>query len=54
MRTNCEIFIELDFELAFKSGIKFWESNNKVILSNGINGVISPIFFKNVYQNIGE
>jgi len=50
MRNTCEIFIEIDLDLALKNGINFSLSSNKVVLSSGINGIISPIFFKKVYE----
>ena len=50
MRKSCNIFVELDIGLAMHNGIKFYESNNGVILSPGINGAISPMFFKCVFQ----
>lgn len=50
MRTTCSVFIEIDVPLAMHNGIRFYESNNGVILSSGINGVILPIYFKHVYQ----
>lgn len=50
MRNTCEIFIEIDLELAVRNGIKFFISQNKVVLSKGINGAISPLFFKRVYE----
>lgn len=37
MRKTCDVFIEVDFELAMKNGIKFFMSENKVVLTRGIN-----------------
>lgn len=38
MRITCDIFVEIDLELALKNGIKFYVSQNNVVLSSGING----------------
>jgi len=45
MKNNYEIFIEIDLDLALKNGINFFISSNKLVVSSGINGIISPIFF---------
>lgn len=41
MKNSCTIFIEIDVESAINNGIEFYLSKNKVILSPGIDGVIS-------------
>ncbi len=46
MRSSCEIFIELNLRKALESGIKFYLSSNRVILSPGISGMIHSKFFK--------
>ncbi|KAG5674334.1 hypothetical protein PVAND_004309 [Polypedilum vanderplanki] len=46
MRKNCQIFIEIDVEKAMKDGINFFLSNNNVVLSSGLDGVIHPKYFK--------
>lgn len=46
MRNNCQVYIELNAIQAHHSGIKFFVSKNKVILSPGIDGVISSKFIK--------
>lgn len=48
MRKSCQIFIEIDLKMAMEDGMKFFISSNKVVLSSGINGVISPKYFKTV------
>jgi 2'-phosphotransferase len=53
MRRTCEVFIELDMQRAMNDGIKFLISENKVILSSGINGVILPKYFKRVVNKVG-
>ena len=44
-RHNCEVFIFIDIENAMNDGIKFFVSENNVVLSAGLNGFISPIYF---------
>lgn len=51
MRQTCDIFIEIDTELAMQNGIKFFMSENKVVLTRGINQSLSPLYFKKVYKN---
>lgn len=41
-------------EAAIKDGIKFYISSNNVILTEGIDGVISPKYFKKVIRKNGE
>lgn len=48
MRHNCELLIYIDMRSAMKDGLKFYLSENNVILSCGINGVLSPKYFKQV------
>lgn len=46
MRNNCGIYIYIDFPKAFESGLQFFISSNKVILSPGNdNGIIEPKYF---------
>ncbi|XP_053380459.1 tRNA 2'-phosphotransferase 1-like [Mercenaria mercenaria] len=48
---NCDMVIEINLELALKDGLKFYKSENAVILCAGnINGVISPRYFKRAYN----
>jgi 2'-phosphotransferase len=52
MRNSSDIIIELDLKKAMNDGIEFYISSNNVILSEGINGIIPPIYFKNlIYKN---
>ncbi|KAJ1962224.1 tRNA 2'-phosphotransferase [Dispira parvispora] len=48
MRANCEVFIFIDAKRAMQDGIQFYRSHNQVILSDGIDGVILPKYFKEV------
>lgn len=53
MRSTCEIVIELNLTKAIhgKDKIPFYESSNKVILSEGLqNGSIPPAYFRSVYD----
>jgi len=48
MRYNCQLLIYIDIQYALEDGIKFFLSENNVILSSGINGKLSPKYFKKV------
>lgn len=48
MRTNSEVVIVLDLKRALDDGIVFYLSSNNVILSEGLNGIIQPTYFKDV------
>lgn len=49
MRINSQIAIYLNVEKAMNDGIKFYKSQNGVILSSGdLNGTILPKYFKDV------
>jgi 2'-phosphotransferase len=54
MRGTCDIHIEIDMEGAIKDGVKFYISSNNVILTEGIDGVLSPKYFKKVIRKNGE
>ena len=54
MRATCDIYIEIDMEAAIKDGIKFYISSNNVILTEGVDGVLSPKYFKRVVQKNGQ
>jgi len=43
MREDCNLHIEINLERCLKDGMKFFESKNKVILSPGIDGIISRV-----------
>jgi 2'-phosphotransferase len=45
IRSNCDAIIYIDMKKAMDDGIKFYKSKNGVILSSGINGIISPKYF---------
>jgi len=45
MRKTCEVVIYIDLETALKDGIKFFKSDNNVVLSEGINGYLLPKYF---------
>lgn len=47
-RSNCEILIYIDVLKSMKDGIEFYISENNVILSSGLNGVILPKYFSKV------
>lgn len=47
MRSSCEVIVEINMARAMLEGnIPFYESENKVILSPGINGVIPSKYFR--------
>lgn len=49
MRSNCEVIVSIDISHCIKDGIKFFLSENDVILSPGDqNGSITPKYFKQV------
>lgn len=45
MRGNCQVLIYVDIAKMLNDGIKIYCSDNGVILSEGINGVIAPEYF---------
>ena len=56
MRMHCTVFIYVDLEKALENGIKFWKSENGVVLTEGENekGYLSKEYFKKVVTNKGE
>jgi RNA:NAD 2'-phosphotransferase (TPT1/KptA family) len=42
------VLIHLDVAKALQDGIKLYQSENKVILTEGHNGIIKPQFFSHV------
>ncbi len=50
VRQGCDVFIELNLELAMRNGIKILKSANNVILTEGIMKTLSPVFFKKVFR----
>jgi 2'-phosphotransferase len=47
-RNSCNVFIHIDMKKAMDDGIVFYLSDNDVILTEGINGVLDPKYFKKV------
>jgi len=45
MRANCEVLIWVDLAKADSAGIRFFQSANGVILTEGDDGVLDPNFF---------
>lgn len=48
MRNTSKVAIFINIGLAMDDGIEFFESENGVILSSGIDGIIAPKYFENV------
>jgi ERI1 exoribonuclease 3 len=48
MRGNCEVAIFIDLPKAIQDGYEFFVSRNKVILTEGKNGVLPPQYFAKV------
>lgn len=49
MRSDAQVFIYIDLTKAIEAGINFSKSSNNVILSSGnLNGVIEPLYFLKV------
>jgi len=47
-RSNSDVFVEINMDLAMRYGIKFYKSANGVILTEGIEGIILPKYFSNI------
>lgn len=47
---NCDMAIEIDVKKAMNDGIKFYISENDVVLTEGRNGFILPKYFKKAYK----
>lgn len=47
-RKNATAFINIDVKRAIEDGIKFYESDNGVILSAGVNGIIDSKYFLSI------
>ena len=41
-RKSSQVLLHIDMATAMKDGIKFYESDNSVVLTEGINGIINP------------
>jgi 2'-phosphotransferase len=50
MRGSCDVIIQIDMGAAIKDGIDFFISTNSVILTEGIDGVLSPKYFLKVMK----
>ncbi len=48
IRSNCKVLIYLDMQKAMDDGIEFYISENKVVLSQGIDGFIDKKYFKKI------
>src|ERR1700722_1239009 len=49
VRNSSQILIHIDIQKALDSGLKFYLSDNGVVLSEGdVNGFVAPEFFKRV------
>ena len=46
MRSSCQLLIYVDLHTAMRDGIDFFVSQNNVILSAGIGGVLAPKYFE--------
>ncbi|KAL1512076.1 hypothetical protein AB1Y20_005348 [Prymnesium parvum] len=48
MRSSCELLVWVDVRAAMGAGIRFFESSNGVVLTDGVDGVVPPQFFHSV------
>lgn len=48
IRSNCQVLIYLNMKSAMADGIEFYISENKVVLSSGINGLIDKKYFSKI------
>lgn len=49
MRKSCSVRIYIDLDKVLADGIKLWLSDNDVILTAGVNGILEPKYFKEVH-----
>ncbi|KAJ8103813.1 phosphotransferase KptA/Tpt1 [Lipomyces tetrasporus] len=54
MRASSEVYIYIDIKRAIKDGIKFYKSENGVILTDGKDGVLEPQYFDKVVNKDGD
>lgn len=47
-RGSANVFIIIDMEKALADGIEFYRSANDVILTEGVNGILEPKYFKDI------
>jgi len=50
IRKSAEVLIFIDIEKAINDGIEFFKSSNGVLLTEGVNGYLSPYYFEKVVQ----
>ncbi|KAK9455434.1 phosphotransferase KptA/Tpt1 [Dipodascopsis uninucleata] len=53
MRKSAEVYIFIDLQRALTDGIKFYESENGVILTEGNNGILPTKYFSKVVDRNG-
>jgi 2'-phosphotransferase len=54
MRKSCTVFIYVDCAKAMQDGIKFFKSENNVVLSSGVDGLILCKYFDRVEDKDGN
>mmetsp|Transcript_29169 Transcript_29169/g.71668 ORF Transcript_29169/g.71668 Transcript_29169/m.71668 type:complete len:292 (-) Transcript_29169:455-1330(-) len=54
MRSSCELMVWVDVRRAITAGVKFFESSNGVILTEGVDGVLPPAFFAKAVDRSGH
>lgn len=50
MRKTCDVLIYIDIKKAISDGIDFYVSENGVILTEGIHGILPPTYFTHVIR----
>jgi len=48
MRSSSDVYIYIDSKKCASDGVIFYKSDNNVLLTSGINGYLSPLYFKKV------
>ncbi|KAI8914192.1 phosphotransferase KptA/Tpt1 [Gorgonomyces haynaldii] len=54
IRRNCQVLIYIDTQRAMEDGIEFYLSDNNVVLSKGINGILSSQYFSKITDRQGN
>jgi 2'-phosphotransferase len=54
MRSSCTVYIFVDGVKCADDRIEFWESANGVVLTSGVDGILSPKYFSHVVAKSGE
>jgi len=54
MRHSCTVLIYLDMTKALEAGVKFFKSENGVVLTEGIEGHLPKEYFSKVVSTKGE